>query len=832
MNLKKGMKILASLLALLTVLQMAVVAAPAESAWASSPSAASSNTVEKDAASRLINVVYDDSGSMHINGVTAWCQAKYSLEIFSAMMQDKDCMNVYLMNQFTNLSEKQAESVKPIISDLNGDRTQQQSNINKIHNAVNVSNGATPALSIKKAYQDLKSNQKSYDEKWLVVITDDDKFTNGETASDLNDLFSDCRSYGIKIVYLAIGSNTITPTQNTSKGLYVYRADVDAVNAGNGILASVTQICQRIFQRPAVATKATNSFTLDVPASEIIVFAQGKSVDVGDLAGAKRVESSAAITQRDADVQNGKVPEDVRHMELAGTVVTFTPKSGEYFDAGKHNLSISAEKYEVYYKPCLDVVMSLKDFNGKVMTDEYIPEGTYTIEYWLSYPQGHKKHGERIPKTLFEVIYDRYCTVDGNTKALSSDTVELKSGSTEISVVANYLNFISNVGTVKFVVEDFTIEKVDVSLDYNQKEYLLSTLEEDNKGIKVKVTRDGAPLPTEEWATYQIDVQTDAMDFKTVKNQDSSFTIYPQYKDGNRGKTKGGNQEFLVDVFAKNDHRRTHEGSAKGKINIYDDVTSVKLGVTVHEQDGDYTNKNFNEQKVTRKVTIDWAGKPLTKAQYDALKLRVEMDDDEVSATITKDPFVEGKPTTATVTFKSKIDDLIDLHGEHDFTVHAEIVMDGEKSTGKTEDVLEVEDARTAWEIFLDWLPWILLFLLILFLILAYAPIFKKYLPGKIVFSTGRIPKTVRPYTRPGTLLSVIIPFIKVRTSIEMSKGAALSMNMKVKAAGGTSAICTNIKSLNKKGFTISGSQKASKISLRTGTIMYKTASFAQFRRR
>ena len=763
-----------------------------------------------------------------MNGVTAWCQAKYSLEIFSAMMQDNDCMNVYLMDQFTGMNKDQAQSVTPEISNLKGDRSQQQSNIDRIHEAVDISRGDTPVIAIEKAYNDLKANNQSYDEKWLVVITDGDKFTNNETTAELDKLFSDCNSCGIKIVYLAIGSKTITPTANQSKGISVYKADIDAVNSSNGILASVTKICQQIFQRPAVETKSASSFTLDIPASEVIVFAQGKNVEVGDLAGAKKVESSAAITKSDADAQ----PEDVEYLELSGTVVTFTPESGEYFDAGKHNLSISADKYEIYYKPCLNVVMNLKDFNGKIMTDTYIPEGTYTVEYWLTYPEGHKKHGEKIPPTLFDVTYDCYCTVDGNTNALFTNTVELKSGNTEISVVANYLNFISNVGTVKFVVEDFTIEKVDVALEYNQKQYMLSTLESENEGILVKVTRDGNPLPLEEWAGYQIDVQAEGLDFESVKNQDSSFTIYPRYKGGDRSKTAGGDVEFWVDVFAKNDHRRTHEGTANGKINIYDDVSSVTLGVTIHEQDGDYTNKNFNDQKVTRKVTIDWAGKPLTKAQYDALKLSVEGKDKEVSATIVKDPYVEGEPTTATITFKSKVKDLIDLHGDHDFTVTAEIEMDGEKSTGKTEDKLAVKDARTAWEIFLDWLPFILLILLIIFLILAYAPIFKKYLPTKIVYSTGRIPKTVRPYARIGTLLSVLIPFIKVRTSIEMSKGAALSMNMKVKAAGGTSAICTNIKALNKKGFTISGSRNASRISLRTGSIMYRTTTFAQFRRK
>ena len=33
--------------------------------------------------SRIMNVVYDDSGSMHNNGSHSWYQAKYSMEIFS-----------------------------------------------------------------------------------------------------------------------------------------------------------------------------------------------------------------------------------------------------------------------------------------------------------------------------------------------------------------------------------------------------------------------------------------------------------------------------------------------------------------------------------------------------------------------------------------------------------------------------------------------------------------------------------------------------------------------------------------------------------------------------
>ena len=50
---------------------------------------------------RIINVVYDDSGSMVKSGGTfieRWSQAKYAMEVFSAMMSKNDTMNIYPMS--------------------------------------------------------------------------------------------------------------------------------------------------------------------------------------------------------------------------------------------------------------------------------------------------------------------------------------------------------------------------------------------------------------------------------------------------------------------------------------------------------------------------------------------------------------------------------------------------------------------------------------------------------------------------------------------------------------------------------------------------------------
>ena len=55
------------------------------------------------APTRVINVVYDDSGSMiQMSGekYDTWCQAKYSMEVFASMLGEKDTMNIYVMSDY------------------------------------------------------------------------------------------------------------------------------------------------------------------------------------------------------------------------------------------------------------------------------------------------------------------------------------------------------------------------------------------------------------------------------------------------------------------------------------------------------------------------------------------------------------------------------------------------------------------------------------------------------------------------------------------------------------------------------------------------------------
>ena len=54
---------------------------------------------------RTINLVYDDSGSMIRVGsqyVDTWCQAKYAMEVFAAMLGKNETLNIYYMSDYVN----------------------------------------------------------------------------------------------------------------------------------------------------------------------------------------------------------------------------------------------------------------------------------------------------------------------------------------------------------------------------------------------------------------------------------------------------------------------------------------------------------------------------------------------------------------------------------------------------------------------------------------------------------------------------------------------------------------------------------------------------------
>ena len=779
--------------------------------------------------SRLINVVYDDSRSMFLGGLNAWAQAKYSLEVFSSMMQENDIMNVYFMSQFDGKYGNAAIGRAPLISGISGKDSLKQENIDKIHTTVSKASG-TYFGAIDAAYENLKTEGSKYDEKWLVVITDGDSLSNGNDSgvrSDpvgyLNNKFKNTVSDGIEVAYLGIqpsNGNAIVPA--VSESVRVYNAAGNKPNSEDGILAKVTEICEEIFQRPPVKSNG-GSIDLSIPVSEIVVFAQGSNVSIGNLAGANKFETSSKISA--ADKKYATTVEADRNVagtvELSGTVATFTPASGNYFDAGSYNISVTADEYVVYYKPCLDVVLKIRDAQGSIVTDDVIPIGNYSAEYWLTYPENHPRYGDKISTSLFDVTYQLYISTNGGRKErLTANNFYLDIGqNTEISVTASYLNYISSDKAQKFAaVEDFTVEELKVELELHQEKYILSRMKDENEGMTVKVSKDGAPLSGDDWNRCGLELIAEGVDFNVTKNGDSTFTVKPTWKNGDRASTATGEVNFQAVATISDGRKPTHKGAVLGCIEIYDDVTAVKLGVTVDNNNDSLKSDAFNESKPSITVKVDWAGNPLTKEQYEALKkngLSVKFKDMEkvevngkkvplveVSEIVFAD-FKEGEHTTAVIYFKANgdIGDQRTMLDDCDeFTVNATIDREGLVSKGKAEGDLDVTRVYTPFEI--------ILFVLILLFIIGHLPPFKWYLPFRIKYDPynsafGRkSPKYAYCYFNPISWITVLLPFCPVITHIKfvwfsgVSKAAPMTLCSRIFSFKGRSCKVLNANTL------------------------------------
>ena len=105
-----------------------------------------------NAPSRVLNVVYDDSGSMLINGETwvdTWCQAKYAMEVFAALLEEKDTLNIFPMS--TNSSSGR----NPDIITVSGKDPVSQ-RVSRIHEMQTEQALGTPYNAVAKAVDHLK----------------------------------------------------------------------------------------------------------------------------------------------------------------------------------------------------------------------------------------------------------------------------------------------------------------------------------------------------------------------------------------------------------------------------------------------------------------------------------------------------------------------------------------------------------------------------------------------------------------------------------------------------------------------------------------------------
>lgn len=444
--------------------------------------------VTSTAPTRIINVVYDDSGSMIKmidETVDTWCQAKYAMEVFAAMLEAKDTMNIYVMSDFENGTSK---GPRLQVRGKDGVAT----NVAKIHDMITVA-GNTPFNSVRKAYSDLAA--ASADEKWLVVLTD-----GAFQGVDNVDEFFAQKADDVKVMFLGMGPAADGIDANEAESIYYVKAEDNSE-----ILTKITDISTRVFNRDKLDVNVSNkTFSFDIPMGELIVFAQGDNVSVKGIkdADGKVFKSSTkpvSVRYSEKATTNPAYSDFIIDKSLQGCIATFK----DDFVEGNYVIdSSNAETIEIYYKPNIEIAAYLKDADGKEVTDlTDLAAGEYTIEFGFVKGGTNEKIGNS--KLLGKVTYEAKVTNNGvqHDKVYSSgDKITIEEGPLSIDVSGYYLEY--NSVTTHL---DYSIFK-DKTITFELIEGPTYVVENngfvDATPMKVRVLADGKELTSEQWNTF------------------------------------------------------------------------------------------------------------------------------------------------------------------------------------------------------------------------------------------------------------------------------------------------------------------------------------------
>jgi len=424
--------------------------------------------------SKAIHVVYDDSGSMIMDDygeyLDRWVQAKYAMEVFAAMLDEKDTMSVYFMSDFDvrHNGNVNASAKFKIEGGESPDRR-----VARIHNTVTEA-WNTPYDAVAKAYADLKSAKA--DEKWLVVLTDGDfnQFDGNWRTIDgvpfrlenpdrdnpeaikkagdkANGYFSRyVNESNVKIIILAMGDVVKTTFEKRQDRIFYERA-----RNSDEILERITYICNIIFKRIPYPDRMVNMQELefDLPMTEFLVFAQGKFIEDVKI---KRIDGSTISPRENVKVRysgveeaarnypyfnNPKVKEKIPSDDLTGIVAKYM-----YIPEGKYSLEIGgkAKTVEVYIKP--EVKLQIKMYRdreeihinneNKDKVFDNINEDKYRIEYGIIDANGNFF----VPKILKQIELKAEVQNNGKTIPItkSGETVKLTQGEAKVLVQARY----------------------------------------------------------------------------------------------------------------------------------------------------------------------------------------------------------------------------------------------------------------------------------------------------------------------------------------------------------------------------------------------------------
>lgn len=650
---------------------------------------------------RAIGIVLDNSGSMYVGGNSSWCRATYAVEVFAAMMNEGDTVQVYPMCPCT-LGENGPQVQSPLVID-GPDKA------DTIRPLFTPDDGDTPFGTVIEAYEGLKKTNA--DEKYLIVLTDGE-FDNMKISEVSEKL--DAYSQDMNVMYLAIGSSISLPSVSNSERQYY-----DKANDSGQTLSKLTAMCNRIFGRDELSVKG-NKISFDVSMSKIIVFVQGENVTEVTVNGGTLVSQHATKYSERGSGYYENYPDT----SLQGMLVTY-----ENLDAGTYDLSYTgdASSVSVYYEADVDLAVQLLDASGAVVDPA---AGVYSGEYSLAYSLVDKYGQPTTSDLLGDVQYEITYSVNGK-----GETVEAgKPGAIPITLEAGAV--LDGDFKVTYL-DDYTIEKdaaalgwpaggiavgtrpvgeVVMELTGGLDVYKLSELEE-QAIYQVTIFCEGQQLTGKDLDNTTLSVDIENGNVKPdIQKTDDGYEVTLRY-NGEAANTQCGDQCALFTAGYTNvDGQVGYSGTIPRDYTIEDDSNSLKVELDL-AQDYYLISQIETSKPIIAKLSA--GGAPLTQELFDAATVDVQIDGMEFTLT----------PNPADSSYEIKL-----LGGENirSGTYTVDCTVNGVDVVGRASS--DTDSAQFECQNYPAWVRWVFWGLLILLLLLLiWLFLNAKVLPKRIV---------------------------------------------------------------------------------------------------
>ena len=375
------------------------------------------NVWSVQAKERIIDIVYDNSGSMAFNDteeldnvdnyITRWVEADYAVRALSALMEEEDKLYLFPM-------------------DKNRETAQPQENVNyyeitgpddKDIDRASESFGNTYYAGVENALAHLKGYEG---ERWIIILTDSEN--KGIWERTLNQVLQGITEIGILYVPIAEAPETLSLDSGIAGKVIQVEPDKSGGSRRGSIFTQILEATDSIYRRNSLTLGTNGEIRVDAPVKELIVLMQSEGDTVyfqNRQMGSENQNLRAQVSMlaQEIGAQTGLVTrkrqsfqsyssetepsyggnldfaKNLQIKEIQGEMVAFGGKStiheGSIY---QKSLAVGAnESVNVYYQLDLGVAIEIKQDGSLVEGDELL-EGEYEVTIYPINPDS----GERV----------------------------------------------------------------------------------------------------------------------------------------------------------------------------------------------------------------------------------------------------------------------------------------------------------------------------------------------------------------------------------------------------------------------------------------------------